>query len=139
MSRLLCHLSYTAELVLRSPLTESNRRPSPYHGDALPSELRGPAPTDELTRSIGRASAQDAGEAWASTRLSDLGNCRSEGPDSWRRGRLVSPGSPGSPHGRARRTHIVAACDQRRPKLRSGAPRPPRRRSVCAASRRGRG
>src|ERR1022692_2846215 len=26
---------------LRSPLTESNRRPSPYHGDALPTELRG--------------------------------------------------------------------------------------------------
>ena len=26
-----------------SPLTESNRRPSPYHGDALPTELRGPA------------------------------------------------------------------------------------------------
>jgi hypothetical protein len=28
---------------LRSPLTESNRRPSPYHGDALPTELRGQA------------------------------------------------------------------------------------------------
>ena len=27
--------------VERSPLTESNRRPSPYHGDALPTELRG--------------------------------------------------------------------------------------------------
>jgi hypothetical protein len=26
---------------LQSPLTESNRRPSPYHGDALPTELRG--------------------------------------------------------------------------------------------------
>src|SRR3954447_20094148 len=26
-----------------SPLTESNRRPSPYHGDALPTELRGRA------------------------------------------------------------------------------------------------
>jgi hypothetical protein len=25
----------------QSPLTESNRRPSPYHGDALPTELRG--------------------------------------------------------------------------------------------------
>ena len=24
-----------------SPFTESNRRPSPYHGDALPTELRG--------------------------------------------------------------------------------------------------
>ena len=27
--------------LLTSPLTESNRRPSPYHGDALPTELRG--------------------------------------------------------------------------------------------------
>src|SRR5689334_15543981 len=25
-----------------SPFTESNRRPSPYHGDALPTELKGP-------------------------------------------------------------------------------------------------
>jgi hypothetical protein len=24
-----------------SPVTESNRRPSPYHGDALPTELTG--------------------------------------------------------------------------------------------------
>src|SRR6476659_5114772 len=47
MSRLL----YQAELHRRadhavrccsqSPFTESNRRPSPYHGDALPTELRG--------------------------------------------------------------------------------------------------
>jgi hypothetical protein len=29
-------------LLTWSPLTESNRRPSPYHGDALPTELRGP-------------------------------------------------------------------------------------------------
>src|SRR6185437_11577448 len=38
--------STTARTVLTlnsSPLTESNRRPSPYHGDALPTELRGPA------------------------------------------------------------------------------------------------
>jgi hypothetical protein len=51
MSRLLYHLSYpavgTRQAALRtvvdcpSPLTESNRRPSPYHGDALPTELRG--------------------------------------------------------------------------------------------------
>ena len=35
-------LSYAASCsVVGSPLTESNRRPSPYHGDALPSELRG--------------------------------------------------------------------------------------------------
>src|SRR5580704_16051131 len=35
-----------------SPVTESNRRPSPYHGDALPTELTGPVATadgDELT------------------------------------------------------------------------------------------
>src|ERR1700709_1570811 len=25
----------------QSPFTESNRRPSPYHGDALPTELKG--------------------------------------------------------------------------------------------------
>src|SRR5436190_7828849 len=70
MSRLLC----LTELPRRgpprrrdrqSPFTESNRRPSPYHGDALPTELKGPArsrcsgrilrraalaPTAELTR-----------------------------------------------------------------------------------------
>src|SRR5512132_3954045 len=38
-----------------SPLTESNRRPSPYHGDALPTELRGhtaglPRPGDRTMR-----------------------------------------------------------------------------------------
>lgn len=47
MSRLL----YQAELLRRdpwSPLTESNRRPSPYHGDALPTELRGRCKTDTL-------------------------------------------------------------------------------------------
>src|ERR1700712_3615266 len=27
-----------------SPFTESNRRPSPYHGDALPTELKGRSP-----------------------------------------------------------------------------------------------
>src|ERR1700733_13282062 len=30
------------EPVTWSPVTESNRRPSPYHGDALPTELTGP-------------------------------------------------------------------------------------------------
>src|SRR4051794_16854916 len=29
--------------MLWSPFTESNRRPSPYHGDALPTELKGRA------------------------------------------------------------------------------------------------
>ena len=40
------------DLRLWSPVTESNRRPSPYHGDALPTELTGPIATadgDELT------------------------------------------------------------------------------------------
>src|SRR3954447_14077790 len=56
MSRLLCHLSYTAEsgsdgaLNPWSPLTESNRRPSPYHGDALPTELRGRRSAGQTTR-----------------------------------------------------------------------------------------
>src|ERR1700683_4123971 len=39
-------------LLTWSPVTESNRRPSPYHGDALPTELTGPVATadgDELT------------------------------------------------------------------------------------------
>src|SRR5689334_17232389 len=30
----------------QSPFTESNRRPSPYHGDALPTELKGQARTE---------------------------------------------------------------------------------------------
>ena len=45
-----CHSSrsgtrfYARKIVTTwSPLTESNRRPSPYHGDALPTELRGRA------------------------------------------------------------------------------------------------
>src|SRR6195952_4175885 len=29
------------ESATSSPFTESNRRPSPYHGDALPTELKG--------------------------------------------------------------------------------------------------
>ena len=56
MSRLL----YLAELLRRvvavlrvghrpSPNTESNRRPSPYHGDALPSELKGREATQAYT------------------------------------------------------------------------------------------
>src|SRR4051794_32512288 len=31
-----------------SPFTESNRRPSPYHGDALPTELKGRSPKVSL-------------------------------------------------------------------------------------------
>src|SRR4051794_24748608 len=54
MSRLLCQLSYTAANAsprsgrhLQSPNTESNRRPSPYHGDALPTELLGHARNED--------------------------------------------------------------------------------------------
>src|SRR6478609_6225190 len=53
MSRLLYRLSYTALMTSppaeagfpdhQSPNAESNRRPSPYHGDALPTELLGRA------------------------------------------------------------------------------------------------
>src|SRR3984893_13315256 len=49
MSRLLCQLSYAAlgwsgaAPTVPSPLSESNRRHQPYHGCALPTELRGRA------------------------------------------------------------------------------------------------
>lgn len=36
--------SSEGEPLQTSPLTDSNRRPSPYHGDALPTELREPWP-----------------------------------------------------------------------------------------------
>src|ERR1700745_1820992 len=41
MSRLLYQTELPRPGATASPLTESNRRPSPYHGDALPTELRG--------------------------------------------------------------------------------------------------
>src|SRR5215207_4548434 len=42
--------------VFQSPFTESNRRPSPYHGDALPTELKGRArePSETLPAPSGR-------------------------------------------------------------------------------------
>ena len=42
----------------RSPLTDSNRRPPPYHGGALPTELRGRAPHSSPGRGS-RSSHQD--------------------------------------------------------------------------------
>src|SRR5256714_11285470 len=53
-----------------SPLTESNRRPSPYHGDALPTELRGRAPAGyrgPFDRS--RAGTVTRGGGWGRTHL----------------------------------------------------------------------
>src|SRR3954465_6274373 len=51
MSRLLCQTELPrrgpSREGRRSPLTESNRRPSPYHGDALPTELRGREPDED--------------------------------------------------------------------------------------------
>ena len=49
-----------------SPLTESNRIPSPYHGDALPTELRGhtaglPHPGDRTVRATARAALSRTG------------------------------------------------------------------------------
>src|SRR4051794_27851341 len=44
MSRLLCLAELLRPGGVPSPFTESNRRPSPYHGDALPTELKGRAP-----------------------------------------------------------------------------------------------
>jgi hypothetical protein len=50
--------------VTQSPFTESNRRPSPYHGDALPTELKGPA---------SRSSARRMRELTTSPRVSASG------------------------------------------------------------------
>ena len=77
-------------LLTWSPLTESNRRPSPYHGDALPTELRGQvlnyltcgfAPGGRNLRSAcWRYSAWlQRGEARAPTSLGEL----SVSSDSW--------------------------------------------------------
>src|SRR5262249_51524614 len=74
-----------------SPLTESNRRPSPYHGDALPTELRGPvlsylicgfAPRGRNLRSacLIYSAWLQRGEARAPTSLGEL----SVSSDSWR-------------------------------------------------------
>ena len=38
------------QALYRSPLTDSNRRPPPYHGGALPTELRGRGPSVALIR-----------------------------------------------------------------------------------------
>src|SRR6476469_10045030 len=72
MSRLLYQLSYSAgpgppsETPSRrlgrrrrssSPNTESNRRPSPYHGDALPTELLG----QQSTRLHGGGTGREIG------------------------------------------------------------------------------
>src|SRR5687767_15990450 len=42
-----------------SPFTESNRRPSPYHGDALPTELKGQRRRTIHTPSMDEKSAPD--------------------------------------------------------------------------------
>src|SRR3954454_3600436 len=43
-TELLRHVRRARRPAPASPLTESNRRPLPYHGSALPSELRGQGP-----------------------------------------------------------------------------------------------
>src|SRR5580704_9292043 len=78
-----------------SPLTESNRRPSPYHGDALPTELRGR-----------RRCAASPGQASAAPRQESIHDeaCRGPpGPGSGRpwasRPPPVASGEPGKiPH-----------------------------------------
>src|SRR5918999_6456875 len=45
----------------QSPNTESNRRPSPYHGDALPTELLGQATSEDTQPSPGHAKAPPSG------------------------------------------------------------------------------
>jgi uncharacterized protein YajQ (UPF0234 family) len=81
MSRLLCQ----AELLRlwrgeprSSPFTESNRRPSPYHGDALPTELV--FQTKLIKRGIS-LKALDAGEPAASGKEYRLSATLKEGID----------------------------------------------------------
>jgi hypothetical protein len=80
------HKSLDVRGFLQSPLTDSNRRPPPYHGGALPTELRGRSPAkcnrrfedlSELVRaalrarpaaSPGREERAQAGRAAASAR-----------------------------------------------------------------------
>ena len=66
----------------QSPFTESNRRPSPYHGDALPTELKGQRPgpkrSERQRRSLheapGRFSRPDARPPPVSRPTRDVGN-----------------------------------------------------------------
>src|SRR3954451_2275715 len=44
---------------VESPLPDSNRRPLPYHGSALPAELRGPALCRVAARRLLRIHARD--------------------------------------------------------------------------------
>ena len=80
-----------------SPLTESNRRPSPYHGDALPTELRGRV-LSCLTWASGRP-ALHSGRARRST-VSSAPGVREPTllPESWRlppqASNLVAPPRP---------------------------------------------
>jgi hypothetical protein len=73
-----------------SPLTESNRRPSPYHGDALPTELRGPVFScltccfAAQVRYLGRA-LRPLPDPWTSRAA------------RWRVGELTAPSSRGTP------------------------------------------
>ena len=43
----------------QSPFTESNRRPSPYHGDALPTELKGQCQRGEYTEKADKLKSVD--------------------------------------------------------------------------------
>ena len=79
-------LSYAAGLVAgvagKSPLTESNRGPSPYHGDALPSELRGRSGKDN--RGLSLQLPEDAGlEHRDHNELLPLKDSISLQPESW--------------------------------------------------------
>src|SRR4051794_32272963 len=95
MSRLLCLTELprrgpSRQRDCRSPLTESNRRPSPYHGDALPTELRGRrtyacADRSAYTNPPHRptvAVAPDAGFAHSRETLATWGRRVSAGADS---------------------------------------------------------
>ena len=72
-----------------SPLTDSNRRPLPYHGSALPTELRGRGPARIAARPVRRARSRSMMGAVLRTRLVEPARRRGDPRDLQRRGARV--------------------------------------------------
>ena len=110
---------------VQSPLTESNRRPSPYHGDALPTELRGREP-DEDTRPRGARGQLDRRALAPVTRTA---------PDRWPVGRSTRVAGEGFEPSKASPTDLQSAPIGRSGNL-PGVPRGDPERIARAARRR---
>src|SRR5215471_12024974 len=74
----LTRLVPTKQALTWSPVTESNRRPSPYHGDALPTELTGPSNLEFRALTLSSGSAQRWYDIGTSNVASPCANRRSE-------------------------------------------------------------